>query len=228
MRRSPKIRVAAICCLVAGLNTVVAFASSDPVVSPTVTVEGRSYTQWIVASVKWEAAHLRVYDGKAPANIPCVTAGQRGKVWILSWSEWSLEVKPRRITCHIPSGDYVLFAGPGLQCALSPHGICPSSTRAALTKQLRKQYKALKPERSLELDGERLAAPGPVVLTPIFEVHMPRTKNWFFMPGRTRALVQAEEQSTLLRPLSPGEHTLISRFHSTHEAGTTTIVLTVG
>jgi hypothetical protein len=64
-------------------------------------------------------------------------------------------------------------------------------------------------ELSVSLDGVNLKPPGYVSGTTAFSFTMPAHNNWILAPGHTHGRMAVYGAASLLRPLSPGMHTLV-------------------
>jgi hypothetical protein len=62
---------------------------------------------------------------------------------------------------------------------------------------------------TVTLDGVRLGPPGYVVATGAFRFTMPERDNWLNVVGHTSGRAAAYGLAALLRPLSPGVHTVV-------------------
>jgi hypothetical protein len=190
----------------AGLASAV---PAGPVVSPSTHVGGRTYAGWVIAKWQWLLAHGRATAGHGVGTVPCIARGQRGKVWFLE-NEYEGDA-PVTVKCEVPAGRYLLLVGPDFECSTvepAPFG----ATRAGLQRCVAKFKFA---GAQVTLDGRALSPSGYTVATPVFRFTMPARSNFLKVTGRTHGYSAARSYVLMLRPLTPGTHTIVQVVHFT-------------
>ena len=121
-RRMAALLLAAAVSSVLPLSAEAALATTTPstpgVIPPTVSVQGRTYSQWSVAQWQWELEQPNnpqspVVDpnpstASNPEPVDC-TLDQSGSVWFLAGISVSQNYQTAYRACSIPSGKYLFF-----------------------------------------------------------------------------------------------------------------------
>jgi hypothetical protein len=172
-------------------------------------VAGISYPQWEARAWQWDDAHLHYFPGRssAPDASRCATAGQQGPVWFLHgdlaqrwFYTWS---------CAVPAGRYIYLDVPSNECSTVEAAPFHATTAAGLERCAR----LLTARSSLALDGQVLSPSGFELATGVFTFRMPAAYNWLGVPGATSGRAAVYGQGLMLRPLTPGAHTLVRITH---------------
>jgi hypothetical protein len=189
-------------------------------------IAGHTYVEWEVAAWQWELAHLTI-----PRSVPdpalCVTADQPQAVWFLGAS---FDRRPSVIgACAIPAGRFILVPSPSLDCSTVQPRPFRAHTDAGLRRCARARWHAFAARHTVILDGVTLKPPGYVLATPGFVFAMPAADNYLSVPGATAGRAATYGYADMLRPLSPGLHTLVRISRYARSAPTrTTWLLAVG
>jgi hypothetical protein len=205
-------------------GTSIAAAPSGALVPGSGSVGGRGYGQWVAAAWRWRVALPDVTTNKTS----CLTAGQHGPVWFLSGSEFKASSITR--TCAIPAGRYIIIFAPSVDCSTVEKAPFHATTDAGLQRCARAWWRGHQGEESVTLDGVSLRPVGYVGGTGAFQFRMPARNNWIHARGHTRGRMAVYGFAAILRPLSPGSHTLVlaeAYKHSTFYSKTT-YQLTIG
>ena len=193
-----------------------AASNGGPFLSPLLPadqrVDGRSYAQWEAASWMWELAEVRSYDRSGPRARTCDTDQQPLPMWFLFWSPESELTRDYVVTCSIPSGSYLVLPAPSIDCSTDERPPFHASTNVGLVACARRFWREIKPISSLSVDGRAVTPPGVDVETGVFSFSMPARNNVLYVPGRTSGRMAVVGRPAILRPLSPGHHTVISTF----------------
>ena len=181
-------------------QAVAASAADRPgtLVGPHQRVGGRTLSAWQAAWWRWRSA--LPYHTAAPSPDSCITSGQRGSVWFLGGDPSS------QVSCSVPSGRYLLLGTPGVDCSTAEAPPFHARTNAGLLGCVRRVWRTTPSTYTVTLDGVLLRPS--VVASPVFDVRMPAQDNYLLAPGHTRARAAVYGVVTMLRPLSPGAHTL--------------------
>jgi hypothetical protein len=133
----------------AAASPAVADGTAPPapgVVSPSSTVQGRTYAQWSAAQWQWELEQQNVADSPAvdpnpgtaaqPEPVNC-TLGQAGPVWFLAGTTFLQGYSTAYRSCSVPAGVYLFF--PVID-VWNDNLNCPGAAAGTLTgKQLRQR-----------------------------------------------------------------------------------------
>jgi hypothetical protein len=186
-----------------------AAAQESPVVGRNETIGGRSLTQWTVAYDRWV---LGFTETELTTDAGCLAAPTGGPVRFLGVSG-PQDDHVLTANCTVPAGSYLLLAQPQVFCSdVTP---LPRRWRGArgLERCASENWpKVADPHPRLVLDGQPIAT-GPVVRPRRFRVAVPPDDNVFASPGVRRANAAVVARPTLIRPLTPGTHTLIQGIH---------------
>jgi hypothetical protein len=196
-----------------GLTLLVAFAigrtaaaasQPTPLVPRSGLVAGRSYGQWLVAAYRWRLALPGVTSNKTS----CFTRSQHGPVWFLNGSEVNGTAVTR--TCAIPPGRYLMLLVPGIDCSTIEAPPVHATTNAGLRRCVRAWWARHRGQETVTLDGKPLIPPGYLVATSVFSFKIPARNNWMYhVRGRTRGRAAAYGYASIMRPLTPGVHTIV-------------------
>jgi hypothetical protein len=104
------------------------------------------------------------------------------------------------------------------------------TTDAGLQRCAKAYWQGHQGELNVTLDGTALNPPGYVGATGAFAFTMPAHNNYLHLPGRTKGRAAIYGSATILRPFSPGTHTLVAvdAFAHTSYGVQVTYHLTVG
>jgi hypothetical protein len=202
------VRRLALAAVLAALITTSATAQESPIVGRGEVVGGRTTLQWEVAYDRWLFGFTRT----AATSGDCLPSPGSGPVHFLA-AGGPDDVHVISADCTVPAGEYLLLAGPLLQCA----DVIPLPRRwrgpAGLKRCAREGWSEVAdPHPRLVLDGNPIPT-GAVVHPDAFRLTMPARDNLFGMPGRRHAHAALVGRPTLIRPLVPGHHTLIQGIH---------------
>jgi hypothetical protein len=214
--------------VVLGFATTVPAAANDPsaVVPSNAAIGGHTYAQWEARAWQWAIANLRFFPSAVPRPARCATVGQAGPVWFLDGDLYEGVGDDLRRTCDVPAGRYIFIDEPSAECST----VEPAPFHATTDAGLMACARALGPFSStLTLDGRRLVWSGFDVASPVFHFTMPPRDNYLLTPGATHGRGAAYGEAVMLRPLTPGAHTLV-RTQSSPDGPTLrwTYELTVG
>jgi hypothetical protein len=163
-----------------------------------------SYAQWETRAWQWDDQHLHFFPGVlSPAATRCVTAGESGPVFFLHGDTDRRWFDTR--SCRVPPGRYLFLDTPSNECSTVEQPPFRASGTAGLEACARK----FRARSSLALDGKVLSPSGISANTGLFSFRMPATDNWLGVPGATSGRAAVSGQGVMLRPLSPGRHTLV-------------------
>jgi len=203
--------VAVIGASAAALAIVAPGASGVPVSGPAVTpsqhVGGKSYAQWLTADWQFLLSHGHLRTEAPNQMLHCLSQGQHGKVWFLQDAYEG--PTPVSVSCTIPGGRYLFLEGPGFECSTiepAPYN-APRSRLAKCAASFK--LKGLE----VSVDGTPVTASGFEVATPVFKFGIPARGNVLRATGRTRGLGAAHADTLMLRPLTPGAHTIVQVEH---------------
>lgn len=177
-------------------------ADEAAVVGPTEQVGGRTLAQWQAAWSRWG---FGLTEKALEGEKECLPQPQAAPVRFLQMPESEEHVTT--VTCTVPAGTYLMLGEPEIFCTdfdLEPRY---PRTAAGLERCALHYYRQLTdPHPRVVLDGKPIAN-GYTVRTNAFRFRLP-AGNWFDVrPRAARAAVVAH--AALVRPLPPGEHTLI-------------------
>jgi hypothetical protein len=201
-RRLRPIMIGLVLMVVVGVGVSAAAAQPSPLVPGNGLVAGRGYGDWVAAGVQWRLSqrnHLSI-------GASCRTSRQHGPVWFLRANV----VKASVLTCAIPAGRYVLNFAVEAECFGVEPGLS-KVTNAALIRCARNRWRRDPWSETLTLDGVNLQPTGYVGGTPAFSCKMPAHDNYAGAAGRTHGRAAVYGIASLLRPLSPGTHTLVEQ-----------------
>ena len=187
-------------------------------------VGGAGYAQWETRAWQWDDQHLHFFPGvESPAASRCVTAGESGPVFFLHGDTDRRWFDTR--SCRVPAGRYLYIDTPSNECSTIEAPPFHASTTAGL-EQCARKFQA---RASLSLDGKVLSPSGVRLATGPFTFRMPATDNWLGVPGATSGRAVVAGQALMLRPLTPGRHTLVRVIqYPGHPVAIETYNLTVG
>jgi hypothetical protein len=210
--------------VVIGLGVSGAAAQATPLVPGGGLVAGRGYGQWVIAAWQWRVSQPDV----TPARSSCFTAAQHGPVWFLGGSDFKGSAITRM--CTIPAGRYIMLDVPSVECSTVERPPFYARTDSGLVRCARTWWKKHAGEETLTLDGTTLEPPGYLGGTSAFSFTFPARNNYLHVRGHTDARGAIYGAATILRPLSPGPHTLVQveAFAKTSYYVTTTYKLNVG
>jgi hypothetical protein len=189
--------------LLAGTGANSIAVPPSPLVPTSEQVGGRDYGQWLATAYQWRLSLPAVTAQKAS----CFTSSQQGPVWFLSGSLYNGTGITRR--CQVPAGRYLMTFTPSFDCSTVERPPLHATTDAGLRRCAKALWRKYPGSERLTLDGVRLLPSGYVVATDAFHFKMPARNNWLNVPGRTRGRAAAYGLASILRPLSPGVHTLV-------------------
>jgi hypothetical protein len=200
-----------------------AASQPTPLVPGSGSVAGRGYDQWVVAAWRWRASLPDV----TPNRSSCFTTSQHGPVWFLGGSV--LKGSSMTRTCTIPAGRYIMLDFPSVECSTAERPPFYARSDSGLVRCAKTWWMKHPGEETLTLDGTKLEPPGYVGGTSAFSFTFPGRNNYLHVRGHTRARGAVYGAATILRPLSPGPHTLVQAeaFANTSFYLTTTFKLTV-
>ena len=173
--------------------------ASSPLVPRSELVGGRDYGEWLAAAYKWR---LSLPGVTADKTTSCITKSQHGPVWFLGLS-------PITGTCNLPSGIYLMLFTPTFDCSTVERPPLHATTNAGLRQCAKGLWARYPGAETVTLDGVRLRPPGYVVATAAFHFTMPERNNWLHVRGHTSGRAAVYGLAAILRPLSPGVHTLV-------------------
>ena len=140
------------------------------VVSPSSTVQGRTYSQWSAAQWQWTLQQPNVTDSPVvdpnpgtaaqPEPVDC-TLGQAGTVWFLAGATFLQGYQTAYRSCTIPAGVYLFFPvidtwNDDLSCPGTPPGILTGKKLRQLVQQ---QTDTIEP-KSMNVTVDGLAVKG--------------------------------------------------------------------
>jgi hypothetical protein len=179
------------------LGAPVALAGSVEVISQDVSVEGQSQEEWSRAWWQWAASFAQEDSPVADTTGQLCASGQSGKVWFLAGT---YEAKRTIRTCEVPRGTHLFF--PLINYAVSPD----SRNRLDCAAAIASAAASTDSPRGLvlEIDGQRIDH---------LEAHRQVTRTCFDMGVRATPKVRlyptaANGYYVMVRPLSPGKHTI--------------------
>lgn len=173
--------------------------ASSPLVPRGELVAGREYGQWLAAAYQWR---LSLPGVTADKTTSCITTSQHGPVWFLG-------ISPVTGTCNVPSGVYLMLFTPTFDCSTVERPPLHATTNAGLRRCAKELWVRYPGAETATLDGVRLRPPGYVVATAAFHFTMPERNNWLHVRGHTSGRAAVYGLASILRPLSPGVHTLV-------------------
>jgi hypothetical protein len=184
--------------LLAGFGTASLAAPSSPLVPRGELVGGRDYGEWLAAAYQWRLALPSVMADKTS----CITKSQHGPVWFLG-------IDPNTGACNVPSGVYLMLFTPSFDCSTVERPPLHATTNAGLRRCAKGLWARYPGAETMTLDGVPLRPPGYVVATAAFHFTMPERNNWLQVRGHTSGRAAVYGLASILRPLSPGVHTLV-------------------
>lgn len=199
--------------LVAGGTVPATAKAASAVVARSAVIHGRTYAQWEAAAWQWQIANLRFYESGVPRPARCTTKGQSGPVWFLAGDNYEAAGDALKRVCDVPADRYLFIADPSDECST----VEPPPFHATTNAGLESCARSFGPVSStLTLDGKRLVWSGFAVTSPVFRFRMPPRNNYLLVPGATAGRGAAYGDPVMLRPLSPGTHTLVRTDSSPH------------
>jgi hypothetical protein len=211
---------------VIGATGSAAAAGAGLVVPRDARIGGHTYAQWEAEGWQWAIENLRFYDSDVPRGAHCTTAGQSGPVWFLGGDNYEGAGDSIKRVCDVPAGTYLFLDDPSAECSTAERPPFHATTNAGLQSCAR----SFGPVSStLTVDGKRTLLAGFDVTSPVFSFRMPPRNNYLLAPGATRGRGAAYGEPVMLKPLSPGAHTVVRTDSSPHGPTlTSTYELTVG
>ena len=202
----------------AGLLAVVlgaqpATAQESPVVGHSEQVGGLDLAHWQIAWNRWYFKFTRTQARRAKDCLPQAGAGPVRFLEPGPHDEHVFEVH-----CAVAAGTYLMLGQPEIFCTDAVRNPGFDDTARGLGRCVRNYWpRYTDPHPRVVLDGTAIG-PGPVVHTGLFGFTMPARDNVLYRPGVRRARMSAIGRTTILRPLAPGQHTLIFgyRYHGYH------------
>jgi hypothetical protein len=194
--------------LAALIAAVPATADESPIVGRGEVVGGRTAAQWGVAFDRWMLGRT----GTELTSGTCLTAAAGDSVQFVAVGGPE-DAHVVATDCTVPAGKYLFVIGPQMQCA----DVIPLPRRwrgpAGLRRCAREGWaKVADRHPRLVLDGNPIPT-GAVVHSDAFAFTMPARDNVLGMPGRRHGHGAFVGRPTLIKPLSPGKHTLIQGIH---------------
>jgi hypothetical protein len=189
--------------LALGVGVSIAASQSGPLVPGGTSVAGHSYGQWVAAAWRWRLSLPAVTSNKTS----CLTKSQHGPVWFLGESASTSTAITE--TCAIPGGRYLMFYTPSYDCSTVERAPFHATTNAGLRRCAKAWWQYRQGFLRLTLDGVNLVPAGYYGGTRVFNFKMPAHNNWLHAPGHTHGRIAVYGSASILRPLSPGSHTLV-------------------
>jgi hypothetical protein len=184
--------------VLAGFSAASLAAPSSLLVARGELVGGRDYGEWMAAAYQWRLALPSLMADKTS----CIRKSQHGPVWFLG-------VGPTTEACNVPSGVYLMLFTPSFDCSTVERPPLHATTNAGLRRCAKGLWASYPGTETVTLDGVRLRPPGHVVATAAFHFTMPERNNWLQVRGHTSGRAAVYGLASILRPLSPGVHTLV-------------------
>jgi hypothetical protein len=184
--------------VLAGFGATSLAAPSAPSVPRGELVGGRGYGEWLAAAYQWRLSLPGVMADKTS----CITKSQHRPVWFLG-------IDPTTETCNVPSGVYLMLFTPSFDCSTVERPPLHATTNAGLRRCAKRLWSRYPGAETATLDGVPLRPPGYLVATAAFHFTMPERNNWLQVRGHTSGRAAAYGLASILRPLSPGVHTLV-------------------
>jgi hypothetical protein len=205
-------------------GSAIAASTSSELVPASVAVGGHGYGYWAAARWRWRDSLPNVVPGKTS----CFSAHQAGPIWFLGSTAGKANTV--QVTCRIPAGRYLMVEGPGVECSTVEDPPFHAKSDAGLRTCVLRWWRAHKGGEDVTLDGTAIRPPGHLGGTSVFRFRMPAQNNYLHVPGRTGGRAVYYGAATILRPLSPGTHTLVWVESYTHPDSflNVTYELTVG
>jgi hypothetical protein len=197
-------RLAVASLLAALIAAAPATADESPVVGAGEMVAGHDLAHWLTGWDRWAFGFTQSQVTRGNDCLPQDGGAPVRFLAVRTRAEHVYEVH-----CTVAASQYLMLAQPGTLCPtyLRPRDL--PATPDGLRRCARRAWKEIAdPHPRLVLDGDPVT-PGPTIETGVFQLRLPRRDNQLFRPGMTRVRVAAVARATILRPLGPGEHTLI-------------------
>jgi hypothetical protein len=123
-----------------------------------------------------------------------------------------------------------MFFVPSVECSTVEAAPFHATTDAGLVRCVRRYWREHHGGEELTVDGAPINPPGYVGGTTVFPFTMPAENNFLGVQGRTGGRAAVYGAASILRPLSPGTHTivLIDSFTRPTRVLKSTVKLTVG
>jgi hypothetical protein len=184
-----------------------AAADQSPVVGRGELVAGRSLSQW---DVRWNSWAFGVSQSSTRQTEQCLA--QPGDSPVRFLGVRSRDEHVYEVHCTVAATQYLMLGQPGALCN-DARPLRPYTTTAQGLRRCARDFwrQIADPKPRVVLDGTSLGA-GPTVHTGAFRFSVPPRDNQFDRPGVRRVRAAAVARATILRPLSPGEHTLIQAY----------------
>jgi hypothetical protein len=134
------------------------------------------------------------------------------------------------MSCVVPAGRFLMLVGPVVDCSTVEPAPYHATTDAGLRRCARARWRRNMGQEKLTLDGVAIQPPAVVGGSAVFSFTMPARNNFLGVVGRTHGRADVYGDAAILRPLSPGVHTLVqdSVFANFEVHALTTYRLTVG
>jgi hypothetical protein len=187
-------------------------SARGPVVARGQIAAGHGLGYWLGSWWKWR---LRFKDRRLAPYGKCVTRGQHGPAWFLLGEVRKSNQYRSEVSCSIPAHRYLAFPVQfSVDCSTVERRPYHASTDRGLLRCARRDWRRIherfNPHEVLKLDGHRISH-GYLVASPVLRFTMPAHDNHLHVRGGTHGRFAVFGTAFVLRPLSPGRHTLWSR-----------------
>jgi hypothetical protein len=177
---------------------------------------GTSYVTWTERWFQW--AFGTPVDTNPIAHPENCTTNLHGSVWYMPHTFVGSTAKTH---CSIPRGTSILLSPGGALCDATE---VPGTWRAL--RSCADQTLAMLYNMQVFIDGQELGNLEPFdVVTPLFQIRYPADNLFEVRAGSYNALAMG--RFVMLRPLTPGRHTIVVRDEADVGAATATAFLTV-
>jgi hypothetical protein len=185
-----------------------------PLVPNGALVAGRSYTEWGLADARWREG---LPTTTAAPRGECITSGQSSPVWLLDGDEERGKSITRR--CTVPRGDFIVSRGPGWACSTTEFR--KPTSDAELERCARRDWAHKPPAYRVTFDGVLIQPPGLLLVTPQYTVLLPPRDTLVHDHGNRHSREVTYGYVMILRPLTPGHHTLVQYQKYPHQLAQT-------
>jgi hypothetical protein len=198
--------------------------TSSELVPGAATVAGHKYGYWEGAWWIWRDSLPNVTANKSS----CFMVRQPASVWFLGVSSAKASTVTR--TCRIPARRYLILLGPGVECSTVEAPPFHATTDSGLAQCVRSWWRKHQGGEDVTLDGTALKPQSWFVGPVLFDFTIPADNNYLGVSGSTGGRAGVYGTVSILRPLTPGTHTLIKTQSYTHPFSVTKTIykLTVG
>lgn len=189
-----------------GAGSLASGRHSSLIVPASRKIGGLTLAQWAAKNWQWKIAQLRSYPSPNPHERSCVTAEEPGRVL---FADGDLDPLAFNVTatCTVLRGRYLFIGYPSIDCSTVEAAPFHATTDAGLLACARSFEH---PKSSLCIDGTVVSPSGVPVATKAFSFTMPAANNWLQAPaGPTSGRAAVVGQALMVRPLSPGWHTIV-------------------